>query len=183
MDIISQSTHCYFRFATYYTLNEVQLIDKQLETRKNFENMSEEDVGGGVQFAASDMANTAASLRKLLLQLVKPGGSFFSPPSEEEKDPFKHSPDKDDRNNHGLIGAHEQRGLQSSCDVGDPVTVTSSAFPSMEGCLSDLGNVMDDKVVYESSTAALASMGPSSSTTTAPSVSILLLVNEGRTLL
>lgn len=53
----------------------------------------------------------------------------------------------------------EQRTLQSSCTEGDSFAITSSVFPSTEGCFSNLGNVADDgNVIYESGSVAVLSL-------------------------
>ena len=58
----------------------------------------------------------------------------------------------------GAEGKSSRRGLQTSCAEGDPFTITSSAFPSLEGCVLYSEFVTPDgNLVYNSSSAAIFS--------------------------
>ncbi|CAM9997708.1 unnamed protein product, partial [Ascophyllum nodosum] len=66
----------------------------------------------------------------------------------------------------GAEGKRSRRGLQTSCAEGDPFTVTSSVFPSLEGCVLYSGFVAaDGNLVYNSSSAAIISVSSSTTTT------------------
>ena len=73
----------------------------------------------------------------------------------------------------GAEGKSSRRGLQTSCAEGDPFTITSSAFPSLEGCVLYSGFVTaDGNLVYNSSSAAIFSTSFSTTTTDGPAVSV-----------
>ena len=61
----------------------------------------------------------------------------------------------------------------TSCAEGDPFTISSSVFPSLEGCVLYSGFVAaDGNLVYNSSSAAIISVSSSTTTTDGSAVSI-----------
>ena len=66
----------------------------------------------------------------------------------------------------GAEGKRVRRGLQTSCAEEDPFTITSSAFPSLEGCVLYMGFMTPDGIFVYNSTSALVASTLSSTTTT-----------------
>lgn len=60
----------------------------------------------------------------------------------------------------------QRRALQSTCTEGDSFSITSSVFPSIEGCYSDLGSEsVDGNVIYGSLPSVVVSVEVFNTTT------------------
>ena len=136
------------------------------QARDQFERLHGDHDKNTAHAAASVVANTPSmdGRRRLFLRSAS---SLFAPLTEKEG--IKQVLNQD---RYGIDEARARRILQTSCAEGDPFTITSSAFPSLEGCVLDSGFVSeDDRTVYNSSSAVVWSV-PFSSTTTDSSVSV-----------
>ena len=143
------------------------------ETRKHFESLPEKNHGeiNPVNARAVD----ESTMMELIELLVKPAISPFAPMPEQEDMPgIPYQSDWEE----SAQEVRARRMLQTSCTEGDPFTITSSAFPSLDGCVSYSGSVSlaDGSLAYNSSSAAVFSVSTSIVTTDGSAVSSLFCV-------